>query len=87
MSDTLSNGGRFRFLWFVDNFSREGLGTMVNTQLSGVREERELEHLSWSAHSLGDRRRQGAELTSYDTRKKAPNACSSFPCSQTRFFL
>jgi putative transposase len=43
VSDTLSDGRRFRILCVVDDFSRECLATVVDTSLSGVRVVRELE--------------------------------------------
>ena len=46
VSDTLSDGRRFRILCIVDDFSRECLATVVDTSLSGVRVVRELEQLS-----------------------------------------
>jgi putative transposase len=46
VSDTLSDGRRFRILCIVDDFSRECLATVVDTSLSGVRVVRELERLT-----------------------------------------
>ena len=46
VSDTLSDGRRFRILCIVDDFSRECLDTLVDTSLSGVRVVRELERLT-----------------------------------------
>ena len=46
MSDTLSDGRRFRILCVVDDFSRECLATVVDTSLGGVRVVRELEWLA-----------------------------------------
>ena len=37
VSDTLSDGRRFRILCVVDDFSRECLATVVDTSLGGVR--------------------------------------------------
>jgi putative transposase len=45
VSDTLSDGRRFRILCIVDDFSRECLATVVDTSLSGIRVVRELEQL------------------------------------------
>ena len=45
VSDTLSDGRRFRILCVVDDFSRECLATVVDTSLSGDRVVRELERL------------------------------------------
>ena len=45
MSDTLSDGRRFRILCVVDDYSRECLATVVDTSLGGVRVVRELERL------------------------------------------
>src|SRR5580700_4997945 len=46
VSDTLSEGRRFRILCIVDDFSRECLATVVDTSLGGVRVVRELERLA-----------------------------------------
>jgi putative transposase len=46
VSDTLSEGRRFRILCVVDDFSRECLATVVDTSLSGVRVVRELDRLT-----------------------------------------
>ena len=46
VSDTLSDGRRFRILCVVDDFSRECLATVVDTSLGGVRVVRELERLA-----------------------------------------
>jgi putative transposase len=46
VSDTLSDGRRFRLLCVVDDFSRECLATVVDTSLGGVRVVRELERLA-----------------------------------------
>jgi len=46
VSDTLSDGRRFRILCVVDDFSRECLATVVDTSLGGVRVVRELEQLA-----------------------------------------
>ena len=43
MSDSLSNGRRFRVLCVIDDFSRECLATVVDTSLSGQRVARELQ--------------------------------------------
>jgi putative transposase len=45
LSDTLSDGRRFRILCIVDDFSRECLAAAVDTSLGGVRVVRELERL------------------------------------------
>jgi putative transposase len=45
VSDTLSDGRRFRILCIVDDFSRECLAATVDTSLGGVRVVRELERL------------------------------------------
>src|SRR5712692_9189691 len=47
VSDTLSDGRRFRILCVVDDFSRECLATVVDTSLGGVRVVRELEQLGF----------------------------------------
>jgi putative transposase len=46
VSDTLSDGRRFRILAIVDDFSRECLTMVVDTSLGGVRVVRELERLA-----------------------------------------
>jgi putative transposase len=46
VSDTLSDGRRFRILAIVDDFSRECLALAVDTSLGGVRVVRELERLA-----------------------------------------
>ena len=46
VSDTLSDGRRFRILCIVDDYSRECLATVVDTSLGGVRVVRELERLA-----------------------------------------
>jgi len=46
VSDTLSDGRRFRILAIVDDFSRECLTMVVDTSLAGVRVVRELERLA-----------------------------------------
>ena len=46
VSDTLSDGRRFRILAIVDDFSRECLTMVVDTSLGGVRVVRELERLT-----------------------------------------
>ena len=43
VSDTLSDGRRFRILCVVDDFSRECLGLVADTSLSGARVARELD--------------------------------------------
>ena len=45
VSDTLSDGRRFRILCIVDDYSRECLAAIVDTSLGGVRVVRELERL------------------------------------------
>jgi putative transposase len=46
ITDTLSEGRRFRILCVVDDFSRECLACVVDTSLSGVRVVRELERIT-----------------------------------------
>jgi putative transposase len=46
VSDTLADGRRFRILCIVDDFSRECLGTVVDTSLSGGRVVRELDRIT-----------------------------------------
>jgi putative transposase len=47
VSDTLSDGRRFRILCIADDYSRECLATVVDTSLGGVRVVRELERLTF----------------------------------------
>ena len=65
VSDTLSDGRRFRILCVVDDFSRECLATVVDTSLGGVRVVRELELVvnqrGWPHTIVSD---NGTELTS-----------------------
>ena len=46
VSDTLSDGRRFRILCIVDDYSRECLAAVVDTSLGGVSVVRELERLT-----------------------------------------
>ena len=46
VSDALSNGRRFRVLAVVDDFTRECLGLMADTSLSGLRVGRELDRIA-----------------------------------------
>jgi putative transposase len=46
VSDALSSGRRFRVLAVVDDFSRECLGLVVDTSLSGLRVGRELDRIA-----------------------------------------
>ena len=52
VSDTLSDGRRFRILAIVDDFSRECLTLVVDTSLGGVRVVRELERLALERTTL-----------------------------------
>jgi len=65
VSDTLVDGRRFRILCVVDDFSRECLGLIVDTSLSGRRVARELDAIAairgYPATVLSD---NGTELTS-----------------------
>jgi putative transposase len=45
VSDTLTSGRRFRILAVVDDFTRECLGLVADTSLSGARVARELDGL------------------------------------------
>ncbi len=45
VSDALSSGRRFRVLAVVDDFTRECLGLVVDTSLSGLRVGRELDRI------------------------------------------
>ena len=46
LADTLNCGRRFRILAVVDDFSRECLGLVVDTSISGVRVARELDRIA-----------------------------------------
>ena len=46
VSDTLSDGRRFRILCVIDDFTRECLATVVDTSLSGTRVVRELDRIA-----------------------------------------
>jgi len=65
LADTLTCGRRFRILAVVDDFSRECLGLVVDTSLSGVRVARELDRIAtyrgYSRMIVSD---NGTELTS-----------------------
>lgn len=67
LSDSLSSGRRFRVLALVDDFTRECLGLVVDTSLSGLRVGRELDRIAElrgcrPAMIVSD---NGTELTSY----------------------
>ena len=64
VSDTLSDGRRFRILCIVDDFSRECLAAVVDTSLGGVRVVRELERLRPSGSHRKVVSDNGTELTS-----------------------
>lgn len=46
VSDAPADGGRFRILCVIDDFSRERLATAVDTSLSGNRVARELDRIA-----------------------------------------
>ena len=46
VADTLVSGRRFRILTLVDDFTRECLGLVVDTSLTGLRVARELDRVS-----------------------------------------
>jgi putative transposase len=66
VSDALASGRRFRVLAVVDDFSRECLGLVVDTSLSGLRVGRELDRIAERrgrpAMIVSD---NGTELTSH----------------------
>jgi putative transposase len=66
VSDALSSGRRFRVLTVVDDFTRECIGLVVDTSLSGLRVGRELDRIielrSRPAVIVSD---NGSELTSH----------------------
>jgi len=65
VADTLVSGRRFRILTLVDDFTRECLGLVVDTSLTGLRVARELDRIaelrSFPCMIVSD---NGAELTS-----------------------
>jgi putative transposase len=65
VADTLVNGRRFRILTLVDDFTRECLGLVVDTSLTGLRVVRELDRIgelhSYPCMIVSD---NGTELTS-----------------------
>jgi putative transposase len=65
IADTLMHGRRFRILTVVDDFTRECLGLVVDTSLTGLRVIRELDRIaegrSYPAMVVSD---NGTELTS-----------------------
>jgi putative transposase len=65
VADTLVSGRRFRLLTLVDDFSRECLGLVVDTSLTGLRVARELDRIaglrSYPCMIVSD---NGTELTS-----------------------
>ena len=65
LSDALADGRRFRILVVVDDFSRECLGLVVDTSLSGLRVGRELDRIAGSrGYPLLVVSDNGSELTS-----------------------
>lgn len=66
VSDALASARRFRVLAIVDDYSRECLGLVVDTSLSGVRGGRELDRIAelrgYPAMVVSD---NGTELTSH----------------------
>ena len=66
VSDALANARRFRVLAVVDDFTRECLGLVVDTSLSGLRVGRELDRIAslrgYPAMIVSD---NGTELTSH----------------------
>lgn len=66
VSDALASGRRFRVLAIVDDFTRECLGLVVETSLSGLRVGRELDRIAalrgYPAMIVSD---NGTELTSH----------------------
>ncbi|WP_091686925.1 IS3 family transposase [Methylocapsa palsarum] len=66
VSDTLSDGRRFRVLVVVDDFTRECLALVVDTSIGGHRVARELDALiSWRGKPLMIVSDNGTELTSH----------------------
>ena len=59
VTDTLVSGRRFRILTLVDDFTRECLGLVVDTSLTGLRVVRELDRIVEArGPSSHDRQRQ-----------------------------
>jgi putative transposase len=46
VANALVSGRRFRILTLVDDFTRECLGLVVDTSLTGLRVTRELDHIA-----------------------------------------
>ena len=46
VADTLDSGRKFRMLTLVDDFSRECVGLVVDTSLTGMRVARELDRIA-----------------------------------------
>jgi putative transposase len=66
VSDTLSDGRRFRVLVVVDDFTRECLALVVDTSIGGHRVARELDALiAWRGKPLMIVSDNGTELTSH----------------------
>ena len=67
VSDALANGRRFRVLAVVDDFTRECLGLIVDTSLSGLRVGRELDRIAErrGCHPAMIVSDNGTELTSH----------------------
>ena len=64
VSDTLSDGRRFRILCVLDGFSRECLGLVADTSLSGARVARELDAIAAQrGHPASILSDNGTELT------------------------
>jgi putative transposase len=64
VSDTLTDGRRFRILCVIDDFSRECLATIVDNSLSGERVARELDAIAeWRGYPCLVVSDNGTELT------------------------
>jgi putative transposase len=65
LSDAFSDGRRFRILAIVDDFSRECLGLIADTSISGARVARELDRImAWRGRPHTIVSDNGTELTS-----------------------
>jgi hypothetical protein len=64
VADTLKSGRRFRILAVVDNFTRERLGLVVDTSLTGLRVARELDRIAQKrvAYDIQELQRQNGFL-------------------------
>ena len=89
VSDSLSDGRRFRVLCVIDDFSREFLATVVDNSISGIRVARELDTIAerrgYPCMVVSD---NGTELTSTrfssGNRSARSNGTTSRPANRCR---